>query len=97
MQFYTAADQVATGKVQLSTLFTNQKLAREIILQVTAGASGARFGDSNVGAAQGANIPASVSPTILRCTVADVTDRFDLTLVYVFVPNGSTLTITIGC
>jgi len=96
MQFYTAADQVAVGKVQLSTLFS-QTTAKELILECSAGASGARFGDSNVGAARGVYLPAGVGPTVLRTSVADERDKIDLTTVYVYVPGGSTLTITIGC
>lgn len=96
MQFYTAADQVAVGKVQLSTLFS-QLTAKELILQTLSGASGARFGDSNVGATRGVNLPASVGPTVLRTSVADERDKIDLTLAYIYVPAGSTLTITIGC
>ena len=41
--------------------------------------------------------PASVGPTVLRTSVADERDKIDLTLAYIYVPAGSTLTITIGC
>lgn len=95
MQFYTAADQVANGKVKLSTLFGGITQARAIILSCS-GTGPLRFGDSNVGAAQGLQIAQGVSPTILRTTVGDPSDVFDLTTCFVNVPAGTTGSIIIG-
>ena len=97
MRFYTAADVVGAGQaVALSTLFT-QTYAKELVFGITAGSGPARFGDSNAGASRGVPIPASVQPLVLRTTVADVTDQFSLALHYVYVPNGTTLSVSIGC
>lgn len=95
MQFYTAADQVANGKVQLSTLFGGITKARTIIVSVS-GTGPVRFGDNSVGAAQGLQCPTGASPTILRTVVADTTDWIDLTQCFVFVPAGTTASILIG-
>jgi hypothetical protein len=98
MQFYTAADIVGAGtQTQLSVLFPGQTFCKEILLEVVSGAAGARFGDSNVSASRGLQIPNSVAPTILRSTVADITDKFNLTEAFVFVPAGVTLSVMIGC
>ena len=99
MRFYTRADIVGTGAAAaaLNTLFSQTK-AKEIIISVVAGSTAPRFGDSGVGAAQGVPITTSTTanPTILRTTVADETDFFDLAQCYLFIPNGTTVAVAIG-
>ena len=101
MQFYTAADQVAAGRVQLSTIFTQSspalplKQCREIVISVS-GTGPVRFGDVGVASNVGLQCPSGVSPTVLRTTVGDVTDWFDLSTVWIFVPSGTTASIIVG-
>lgn len=52
-------------------------------------------GDASVLAAQGVDLPAGV-PVTLESNGADPTDVYDLYNTWVFVPSGSTLTITYG-
>lgn len=95
MRFYTAADIVGSGAaaVALSTIFAQAK-AKQIMLATTNGSTPARFGDSNIGAARG--FPITSTASVLRTSVAAETENHDLTLCYVFVPNGTTLSVSIG-
>lgn len=63
---------------------------------VTIGAIGGalRFGDGNVGAARGVNIAQNTAKTIEA--ESDITAVLDLSLLYVYVPTGSTATISYG-
>ena len=66
--------------------------ARHIMFTATSGT--ARWGGASVGAAQGQLIPQSV-PVTTPANEGDETDMLDLASVYVYVPIGTTLTVTL--
>jgi hypothetical protein len=59
------------------------------------GSSNARFGNVNVAAASGVQLTADVQSTF-SANAADPTDWIDLTAAYVYVPAGTTVSITWG-
>lgn len=79
------------AKVQISA--TNGLTARRLFLTATGGT--ARFGDVNVGAAQGVQLPMGVEVTI-SASDADVTDSIPLIQAYLYVPSSTTVTISYG-
>lgn len=92
MTVNTEADIVgANAKVALGA--ANQ-YARRIWLTAH-GSSNARFGDVNVAAARGVELPADVECTF-SASDADVSDRINLALAYVYVPSGTTVTVAWG-
>ena len=78
----------ANAKVALAVV---GQRARHIVLTPLGG--NARVGDVNVAAAQGAALIQNV-PTILPPNGADPTDCYDLSHVYVYVPSGTTITVS---
>lgn len=62
---------------------------------LTSLSAGTRVGDANTGAARGVDIVQNV-PFVLSASNADETDFLFLNQVYVYVPTGSTLTVTYG-
>lgn len=93
MTIHTAADIAGSGAaVQLSS--TQGTFARRIWLTAH-GSSNARFGGPGVAAAQGVELPADALVTV-SASDADISDRIDLTTAYVYVPNGTTLTVAWG-
>ena len=54
--------------------------------------STARFGDKNVAAAQGVELPADTMCTF-SASDADCTDLMDLTAAFVYVPSGTTVSV----
>ena len=64
--------------------------ARAIFLTATGGK--ARFGDGNVSATQGVELPQDVTVTI-RASEADATDYINLAQLKAYVPTSTTLTI----
>jgi hypothetical protein len=69
--------------------------AREILISVS-GTGPVRFGDASVSASQGLQIPVTVQPVILRTTVGDRVDSFNLLTVFVFIPGSTTCSIVVG-
>jgi hypothetical protein len=68
--------------------------ARALFLTAVGGP--ARFGSvATVGAARGVDLPTGV-PVTIRASEADRTDRFNLTQMGVYIPSGTTLTISTG-
>ena len=100
MQFYSTPDVTTTGQKKLSDLFATGSpsvpvtRARTICISCS-GTGPVRFGDLNVGAAQGFQIPTAIGK-IFRTTVGDITDWFDLTQCYIYVPAGTTASVIIG-
>ena len=89
MTVTTAVDIVgANGKVALGAA---GRRARRIFLTAIGG--NARFGDVNVSSTQGAQIIQSV-PFTAPDNGADPTDAYDLSLTYVYVPSGTTVSVT---
>ena len=92
MTIHTSPDIVGAGvKVALSA--TDGLRARRIFL--TAHSGNARFGDTNVGVAQGVELPADQEVTI-SASDGDITDAISLTQAFVYVPNGTTVTMAWG-
>lgn len=69
---------------------TSPLYAQCVVLTATGG--NARLGDANVGAARGAQIVQNV-PMILQPSGGDITARFNLQAIHVYVPSGTTLTV----
>lgn len=67
--------------------------ARALFLTATGGT--ARFGDANVAAGRGVELPADEC-VVIRASEADSTDYIALGQTHVYVPNGTTLTIAYG-
>ncbi len=92
MVIQTAADIVgANAKVAVGNSGTR---ARRLFL-TPHGSSAARFGDTNVAAARGVELPADIM-SVISASDADVTDSFDLSTVYLYVPSGTTVTVAWG-
>jgi len=90
MTIQTAADIVgANAKVAIST--TQGQFARRLWLAATGGT--ARFGDTNVSATRGTSLAAS-TVTQFAASEADITDRLDLTQAFLYVPTGTTVSVT---
>ena len=92
MTIQTRADIAgADAKVALSS--TQGVKARRIWLTASGGT--ARFGDANVAVGRGVICPQNVLVTI-SASDADPTDTIDLTIASVYVPTGTTLTVSWG-
>lgn len=92
MTIRTSADITGAGaKVQLSSVAGT--LARRIWLCSTGGKS--RFGDTNVSATQGVELPTDIQCTF-SASDGDGTDTIDLEQAYVYVPMSSTVTVSWG-
>lgn len=74
-------------------LGSSGSFARRIFLAATGGK--ARFGDANVAAAQGVELPQDAVVTI-SASDGDISDRIPLDHAYVYVPNGTTVTVSWG-
>jgi hypothetical protein len=59
------------------------------------GSSNGRYGDTNVAAARGLELPADQVVTI-SASDADIADAIDLTQQFLFLPNGTSVSITYG-
>lgn len=92
MTIQTSADIAGAQTVALSAIVGSQP-ARRIWLTPTGG--NARFGDKNVGSARGVELIQNTMSTF-SASDADPTDGIDLVNAYVYVPNGTTLTVTWG-
>ena len=69
---------------------------RASVIWLTAhGSSNARFGDSSVAAARGVELPADTLCTF-RSVQGYTVDSIDLSEAYVYVPNGTTVTVAYG-
>jgi hypothetical protein len=82
-----------TGNNAVHAIGTATQQARALLLTAIGGV--ARFGDANVTATQGVELPEGVEVTI-RASEADRTDYIQLGQVYAYVPDGTTLTIACG-
>lgn len=92
MQAYTIADITGdNAKHQLSA--TPGQRARWVCFSALGGPM--RVGDTNVAAARGASVPQNQT-VIWPEDGADATSGFDLSMVYLYVPSGTTATITYG-
>jgi hypothetical protein len=94
MTIHTLADIVGDGAKHALAVTGSTLNARRIWL-CAHGSSTARFGDGNVGAAQGVELPADVVVTI-SASDADISDKLPLAQQNVFVPNGTTVTVSFG-
>lgn len=90
MQIHSIADIV--GDSATHALAAAGTPARWITIGALGGAI--RLGDSNAAVARGANIAQNGSFTLPADP--DITARYDLSLVYVFVPSGATASISYG-
>ena len=89
MTIHTEADIVGAGtKVVLGIA---GQFARRILLTPTGGKC--RFGDTNVSASQGVELNTDVETTI-SANDSDISDRIDLSQAWIYVPNGTTVTVT---
>lgn len=91
MTIHSVADIVGNSTaVQISA--TEGLRARRLFLcaQTT---SNARFGDANVTATQGVELPKD-TVVVISASDADPMDTIDLTKAYVYVPSGTTVTVT---
>ena len=95
MVIQTAAD-IAGGNAKVA-LGTAGQRARRLFLTSHTASSGApaRFGDVNVAAARGVELPLDVQVTI-SASDADPADSIDLSTSYVYVPSGTTVTFAWG-
>lgn len=91
MTITTAAD--ITGDNAKHVLGTAGQRARRIFLTSTGANS--RFGDTNVAAAQGVELPKDIEVTI-SASDGDISDSIDLSAAFVYVPSGATLTVSFG-
>lgn len=82
----------ADAKVAIST--TPGAQARSLWLTAT-GSSNARFGDTNITSARGIALTANVQSTF-NANAGDPTDVIDLTTSYVYVPTGTTISVSWG-
>ena len=64
-------------------------------LWLTALSIAARFGDGNVAATQGVELPVGIEVTI-AASDSDPTDTIHLDQCYLYVPSGSTVSVTWG-
>jgi hypothetical protein len=91
MTINTAADFTSSGSAQ--QIASASKECRRLWL--TAIGVAARFGDANVGAAQGVELPVGIEVTF-AASDSDDTDTIHLDQCYLFVPSGSTVTVSWG-
>ena len=89
MQPITIADITTSGSPQ--QIATN---GRARWIQFSALTHDARIGDSNVGAAHGANVPSET--TVVWPPSPDPNEYYTLANVYVYVASGGTVCITYG-
>lgn len=98
MTIRTLADFIgADAKVQLvqpPADGASKDFARRIWLTAH-GSSNARFGDTNVGAARGVELPADAI-VVISASDADIADRIPLIQQFLYVPSGTTVTVTFG-
>jgi len=91
MTIQTIADLVGAGAaVQIAA----SGRCRKIFL-CAHGSSNARYGDVNVAAARGVELPADTVVTI-GASDADPTDLIDLSTSKVYIPNGTTVSVSVG-
>lgn len=94
MQLYTAPDIIGANAavpiIGANWPAGNPKKARMIMWCSQGGQ--AAVGDSNVGAARGAHLTAAAQ--IVWPESKDLTQTYDLTLMYAYVPTGTQLTMT---
>ncbi len=96
MTIRTVADIIgADAKVALIALASTGPIKARRIWLTAHGSSNARFGDTNVAAARGEELPADVQCTF-SASDADITDNIDLSTAFVYVPSGTTVTVTLG-
>lgn len=94
MTIQTSADIAGANKaVPLSAIVGSQP-ARRIWL-CAHGSSNARFGDVNVAAARGVELPQDTLQTF-SASDADATDGIDLVNAYVYVPSGTSVSVAWG-
>lgn len=91
MVAYTIADIVGDNAAHV----IGTPLTRARWIAITAVGGNLRLGDVNVGAARGVQVAANL-PTIIESDGADMTACLDLGNTYVYVPIGTTATITYG-
>lgn len=91
MTINTVADFTSSASAQQIATASHQ--CRRLWLCATGGK--ARFGDANVGAARGVELPADVEVTI-AASDSDATDTIQLDQCYVYVPSDVTVTVTWG-
>lgn len=99
MTIQTIPDFVgASGSVPIAAQPTSGAAnlqARRIFL-CAHGSSNARYGDkANVGAARGVELPADTVVTI-SVSGADITDRIDLTQQGLYIPTGTSVSVSYG-
>lgn len=95
MTLHTLPDVIG-GSTATRLVSTPGPRARWIAIAAETGSSAvASIGDANVSATRGVDIPIAI-PFILPENGADPTDSYDLYNTWVFVPTGTTLTITYG-
>lgn len=92
MTVHTLPD-IAGTSLATRLVATSGPRARWILLASEVGVS--NVGDSLVSATRGVDLPIGI-PVLLPENGADPTDTYDLFNTYVFVPSGSTLTVTYG-
>ncbi len=92
MTLHTLPD-IAGSSTAVRLVATSGLKARWI--KVTSEVGVSNIGDASVSATQGVDCPVGV-PVTLESNGADATDVYDLYNTWVWVPSGSTLTITYG-
>lgn len=90
MTAQTIAD-ISGGNAKVPLTATRGLRARSLYLTATGGT--ARWGDTNVGSARGNELVENV-PTRIDQNGADPTDALDLTTFYLYVPSGTTVTVS---
>lgn len=84
----------ASSAIAISTFTTQPVRARRIFLTAVT-TSTARLGDSTVSATKGVALPAAQT-VIVSASDGDIGDGIDLTRTFLFVPTGTTVTLSIG-
>lgn len=93
MTIHALADITGAGNTVAISASQGQRARR---LWLTAhGSSNARFGNTSAAAAVGVELPADQLCTF-SASDADPTDAIDLTIASVYVPNGTTVSISYG-
>ena len=91
MTITTVADFTSGGSAQ--QIAAASKECRRLWLTATVAA--ARFGDASVASGQGVELPVGIEVTI-AASDSDPTDTIHLDQCYLYVPSGSTVSVTWG-
>lgn len=97
MTIHTLADIVGDGATHALAPAGSTLNARRIFLCATGSGTPtpARFGDANTAAGQGVELPIN-AVVVISASDADISDKLPLPQQFVFVPNGTTVTVSFG-